>query len=120
MWAAHARELAETLDVESSTAELKTARRRLDEVRRAGGDTSEVEQQVRVLAERHRATHDAQNLVEQAEQRLAELVAGLETLAVQAAALALRPLLEHGSSAELDRTVASLAGMRAALVELGG
>lgn len=118
-WASHAQQLASSLDVDTSTAELKAARRRLDEVRRSGADTTAAEQQVRLLAERHRATHDAHNLAEQAEARLAELVAGLETLAAQAAALALRPIVEDASNTELDRTVTSLAGMRDALMELG-
>jgi len=123
VWRAiNAAEITAGLDVQRATDELKTARRDLEAVRRAGGDVVAAEVRVQALAERHRAMNRAANLADDAGAQIDELGVRLDTAVAHAAMVALRARQDEGMEQldrELEDVVQGLSALDAALEELG-
>ncbi len=117
-----AEHLAAGLDADQATQELKSARRDLESIERAGGDTTGAAARVAALSERHRAVHRALNLVEDGATGIDEWTVRLDTAVAHATAIALRAT-QPGGVDELDRelheVVQGLAALDGALEELG-
>jgi hypothetical protein len=123
VWRAiNAKELAAGLDVRRATDELKSARRDLEAVRQAGGDTAAAEARVQSLAERHRAVNRAANLADDAGSQIDELGVRLDTAVAHATMVALRAGQDESVEQldrELEDVVTGLGALDAALEELG-
>lgn len=120
--ASNARSIADGLDADAATAELKQARRDLGAIRAGGGDTSAAQSRVDALAQRHRAINDALNLADDSGGAFDAMNVRLETAVAHAATVALRAgqaPIGSDPSPELDAFVGELSALDAALAELG-
>jgi RNAse (barnase) inhibitor barstar len=120
--ASRATAIAATLDIDGATDALKRARRELDDLRRAGADTTAAEERAQTFADRHRAVNDAINLAEDAGGQLDQLNARLDTAVAHAATIVLRSTGDGDLEAldrELDEVVVGLSALDDALEQFG-
>lgn len=118
--ATEAQRLTASIDANAALAELKQARRDLEQARTAGGNTEPLEARVALLAERHRALSHAANVAEDTEEQLREISERVEAVVARGVALTLRSRstdptqLRH----ELDELLAGVSALDDALREL--
>lgn len=117
-----AAEAADSLGAERATAELKEARRRLEQLRgHERADVAQLEWEVERLATHRAAVNRALNAVDDAEERIERLGLRLRTAVAEAAALVVRPARDDELD-RLDRELRdvhdSLAALSAALADL--
>jgi hypothetical protein len=118
VWRAiRASEISAGLGRDAVTVELKQARRDLDAARRAGADTTVVEQRLEAMVRRHRAVNDALNLAEDTMGGLEEMNIRLDTAVAQAATVVLRSSIDSRTALdrELDEVIAGLTAIDEAL-----